>query len=168
MRHILLSSLLLAGCPTSDDETGPSDTDTDTDSDSDTDTDSDSDTDTDSDSDADTDTDADGWVRVDDAPGVEMGGPDLAIAPDGTLFVSWIDVRNGSADLFVSRSSDGGAHLGSTRPGRRQRDPLRRLRQPPVPVRQRRQRGGGRHGARVGTLGGVRLSVAAERHARLR
>lgn len=51
-----------------------------------------------------------GTVRVDGGMGnATPGGTDVAIAPDGTLYVSWVDA--GSTDVFVARSTDGGAHF---------------------------------------------------------
>src|SRR5262245_58156690 len=32
-----------------------------------------------------------GYTRVDSAGGAMMGGADVAIAPDGTIYVSWVD-----------------------------------------------------------------------------
>ena len=99
---------------------GESDTDTDADADSDSDSDSDADSDTDSDADADTDTDTDtdtivpGYVRVDDGVGtVVVGGESATIAPDGTIVVSWVDDRSGELDVYVARSTDGGATFGA-------------------------------------------------------
>ncbi len=54
-------------------------------------------------------------MRVDDAPaGTMMGGADLAIAADGTLVVSWVDRRDGSARVRVSKSTDGGGSWGAS------------------------------------------------------
>ena len=89
---------------------GDSDTDTDADTDSDSDADTDSDSDTDSDTDTDTDTIVKGYVRVDDGAGtVAVTGESAAIAPDGTIIVSWVDDRSGELDVYVARSTDGGA-----------------------------------------------------------
>jgi hypothetical protein len=50
-----------------------------------------------------------GTQRVDDAPdGIQVRGADLLIGPDGTVFVSWVDYRNGDKDTFVRTSEDGG------------------------------------------------------------
>lgn len=34
--------------------------------------------------------------------------PSLAVSPDGTMYVSWMDGRNGDEDAFLKKSSDGG------------------------------------------------------------
>ncbi len=34
--------------------------------------------------------------------------PSLAVDPDGTIYASWMDGRNGDEDVFLKRSSDGG------------------------------------------------------------
>jgi len=45
------------------------------------------------------------WLRADDAsPGTVAQGADMAIAPDGTLLVSWVV----DEDLRIARSTDGG------------------------------------------------------------
>jgi hypothetical protein len=50
-----------------------------------------------------------GPVTVNDAVGsAEEGLHDLAVAPDGQLFVTWLDNRNGSMELWAAESSDGG------------------------------------------------------------
>jgi hypothetical protein len=113
MRFLLITSLLATiACGTT-----PTDSATDGDADSDTDTDSDADSDTDSDSDSDSDSDADmSWARVDDAPdGHFTGGANLAIAPDGTLLVSWVEGPGASeARLALRVSTDGGASWGDS------------------------------------------------------
>lgn len=38
--------------------------------------------------------------------------PQLAVAPDGTLYVTWADGRNGDDDVFLRTSSDGGRSWG--------------------------------------------------------
>jgi hypothetical protein len=51
-----------------------------------------------------------GTIRVDDAPpDTQVRAPDLVIGPDGTLYVSWVDYRDGEKDTFVRTSSNGGA-----------------------------------------------------------
>lgn len=35
--------------------------------------------------------------------------PGLAVAPDGTIYAAWFDGRNGDEDVFLKKSSDGGA-----------------------------------------------------------
>jgi hypothetical protein len=51
-------------------------------------------------------------LRLSDRPDVYHGYPALAAAPDGTLWAAWLDARvkpgNGTLDLFVARSSNGG------------------------------------------------------------
>ncbi len=55
-----------------------------------------------------------GLSRVDTHSGTAVAGSaDVAIAPDGTLYVSWVDTMNGSPDLFVARSTDGGKTFGA-------------------------------------------------------
>jgi hypothetical protein len=86
------------------DTTADGDADADADTDSDTDTDADSDTDTDADGDADTDTDAEpSWFEVSDA--AKERSADVAVAPDGTVFASWVDAED---RLWVRR------HAGAT------------------------------------------------------
>ena len=60
------------------------------------------------DADADADADAD-WVRVDEMGNVMERSVDVAVAPDGTAFVSWVDSRD---IVWVRRSDDGGATWG--------------------------------------------------------
>lgn len=44
---------------------------------------------------------------------VEVAWPDLAFAPDGTLWVSWAEITGGeTVDVFVARSTDGGTTFG--------------------------------------------------------
>jgi hypothetical protein len=40
--------------------------------------------------------------------GRELGGPDVAIARDGTVLVSWVDNWMGGPDLWLAKSTDGG------------------------------------------------------------
>lgn len=48
-------------------------------------------------------------VRVNDVPtSAREGLHDLAIAPDGTLFVTWLDLRNGKTELWGASSKDSG------------------------------------------------------------
>ena len=123
--HTLLAALALSACtqPSADGgksgkgghdtaTDGDADTDTDADADADTDTDADSDTDADADADADTDSDTDvdtgttsDWVRVDTAGGVVERSVDVAVAPDRTMFASWVDAR---AVAWAAMSTDGG------------------------------------------------------------
>ena len=50
-----------------------------------------------------------GWNEVDDAPGAAMSASmDAAFAADGTLYVSWVDDRDGEPDVYVASSVDGG------------------------------------------------------------
>lgn len=51
-----------------------------------------------------------------------MPPPSLAAGPDGTLYASWDDARNGDWDVFMRRSTDGGKTWGS--PVRINDDPL--------------------------------------------
>src|SRR5436190_19737546 len=54
-----------------------------------------------------------GYTRVDAGTGTAVaGGADLAIAPDGTIWVSWVDLQNGMKDVFVAASKDGGKTFG--------------------------------------------------------
>jgi hypothetical protein len=47
---------------------------------------------------------------VDDGSGkVVARSADVAVGPDGTVYVSWADERSGDADVRVARSTDGGA-----------------------------------------------------------
>ena len=112
--------LITFACTSSESGSATDETDADSDADTDTDADADGDADTDTDSDTDTDTDSDtdvpveGYVRVDDGLGsVVVMGEAAAIAPDGTLLVSWVDERSGERDVYVSRSTDGGATWGA-------------------------------------------------------
>lgn len=43
-------------------------------------------------------------------PGISRanGYPSLEIGPDGTLYVQWVDRREGPADVWITRSEDGG------------------------------------------------------------
>lgn len=55
-----------------------------------------------------------GTSRVDTNAGTALpGSADVAIAPDGTIYVSWVDAKDGSPDAFVARSTDGGATFGT-------------------------------------------------------
>lgn len=50
-----------------------------------------------------------GYTRVDTGNGTAMmGGADIGIAPSGEIHVSWVDEVNGSLDVSVARSTDGG------------------------------------------------------------
>jgi hypothetical protein len=50
-----------------------------------------------------------GPVTVTDAPqSAQEGLHDLAAAPDGSLFVTWLDIRNGKMELWGTESRDGG------------------------------------------------------------
>jgi len=48
-------------------------------------------------------------IRVDDAPSGDQRYPSLAVGADGTLYAAWGDSRNGNADIYFARSTDGGA-----------------------------------------------------------
>ena len=50
-----------------------------------------------------------GYTRVDTAGSAMPGGADIAIAPDGTIYVSWVDE---GSNVFVARSTDGGESFG--------------------------------------------------------
>jgi len=50
-----------------------------------------------------------GYTRVDSGGSAMPGGADVAIAPDGTIYVSWVDQ---ASDVFVARSTDGGETFG--------------------------------------------------------
>jgi hypothetical protein len=57
------------------------------------------------------------------ANGMPVTGVDLSSGPNkGTLYVNWIDARNGDPDIFVMSSRDGGEHW--TMPVRVNDDPL--------------------------------------------
>jgi hypothetical protein len=61
---------------------------------------------------------------LDRANGMPVTGVDLSNGPHkGTLYVNWIDERNGDPDVFVASSSDGGATWSA--PVRVNNDPLR-------------------------------------------
>ncbi len=48
-------------------------------------------------------------VRVnEDAPGWQ-GAPSLAVDPDGNIYVTWYDERNGLSDIYFARSTDAGS-----------------------------------------------------------
>jgi hypothetical protein len=50
-----------------------------------------------------------GPVTVNDAAAsAQEGLHDLAVAPDGKLFVTWLDIRNGTMELWGTESTDGG------------------------------------------------------------
>lgn len=50
-----------------------------------------------------------GPVTINDAPAAAREGlHDLAAAPDGSLFVTWLDLRNGKTELWGATSRDGG------------------------------------------------------------
>lgn len=50
-----------------------------------------------------------GPVPINDAPkSASEGLHDLALAPNGELFVTWLDLRNGAMELWGATSSDGG------------------------------------------------------------
>lgn len=51
-----------------------------------------------------------GYTRVDTAGSAMLGGADIAMAPDGTIYVSWVDQ---ASDVFVARSTDGGESFGA-------------------------------------------------------
>jgi len=52
------------------------------------------------------------WFRADDAsPGTMQGGADMAIAPDGSLLVSWVGTDD---DIHLVRSTDGGASFSAS------------------------------------------------------
>lgn len=46
-----------------------------------------------------------GYTQVDGSGDAEAGSADIAIAPDGTIYVSWVDVAQ---DVRVAQSTDGG------------------------------------------------------------
>jgi hypothetical protein len=51
-------------------------------------------------------------VRVNDdtmGNGMEQFNPVIAVAPNGTIFIAWEDLRNGNSDIFVGVSIDGGS-----------------------------------------------------------
>ena len=49
-----------------------------------------------------------GTTRVDSGDGnAEAGSADVDLAPDGSLYVSWVADNAGSRDVFVARSTDG-------------------------------------------------------------
>ncbi len=54
-----------------------------------------------------------GLSLVDGGGTAVLGSTDLAIAPDGTLFVTWVDTANGVEDVLLARSTDGGATFGA-------------------------------------------------------
>jgi hypothetical protein len=61
---------------------------------------------------------------LDRANGMPVTGVDLSAGPHrGTLYVNWIDERNGDPDVFVASSSDGGATWSA--PVRVNDDPVR-------------------------------------------
>ncbi|MBC8012128.1 MAG: exo-alpha-sialidase [Burkholderiales bacterium] len=50
-----------------------------------------------------------GPVTINDVPGSSREGlHDLAVTPNGRLFLTWLDLREGTTALFASESSDGG------------------------------------------------------------
>jgi hypothetical protein len=58
--------------------------------------------------------DFEGMSRVDTGSGAAvLGSADVAIAPNGTIYVSWADEQDGARDVFVARSVDGGATFGA-------------------------------------------------------
>lgn len=53
--------------------------------------------------------DGEEYFRVDDAPPDSgAGGTSIAIDTDGTIYVSWVDSRNGAPDVWLSTSTDMG------------------------------------------------------------
>jgi hypothetical protein len=54
-----------------------------------------------------------GYTRVDQAGSAVKGSADVGIAPDGTLYVTWVADQGGSKDVFVARSTDGGMSFGA-------------------------------------------------------
>ena len=61
---------------------------------------------------------------LDRANGMPVTGVDLSDGPNkGTLYVNWIDARNGDPDVFVMSSKDGGESW--TAPVRVNNDPLK-------------------------------------------
>lgn len=55
-----------------------------------------------------------GQTRVDTGAGTAVkGSADVAVAPDGTIYVSWVSEQGGKRDVFLARSTDGGESFGA-------------------------------------------------------
>lgn len=55
-----------------------------------------------------------GYTRVDSGTAAAMpGSADVAIAPGGAIYVSWVVEQNGGRDVYVARSTDGGMSFGA-------------------------------------------------------
>lgn len=54
-----------------------------------------------------------GFTQVDQSGAAQSGSASIAIAPDGTIYVSWVSGPEDGDDVLVARSTDGGQTFGA-------------------------------------------------------